>query len=88
MNVFCISVLLVGIAVIIYGVRANIVYHAGGENGVNTFNWAFYVGVIGAGFAGLGTLFYLWGSYRIKKWEKKHYARIGYKEAMIGYQPA
>jgi len=74
---------LVSIAVIIFGVRANAVYFAGGENGVNIFNWAFYIGVAGAAFSGVSSLFYLWGAYRIKKWERLHYERINAVKAEI-----
>lgn len=73
-------VVLVSLAIIIFGIRANAVYFAGGENGVNTFNWAFYVGLAGAVFSGIGSGCYLWGAYRIKRWEDKHYARIPIKD--------
>lgn len=73
-------VILVSLAIIIFGIRANAVYFAGGENGVNTFNWAFYVGLAGAVFSGIGSGCYLWGAYRIKRWEDKHYARIPIKD--------
>jgi len=72
--------ILVSLAILIFGVRANAVYYAGGENGVNTFNWAYYVGLAGAVFSGMASGFYLWGAYRIKKWEDKHYARVPVKD--------